>query len=98
MALIRFRNNTLSYLSDLWEISQIIVVINERKNINTTLPEDENILQLAIREFRHYHRITELIKVILDLGADVNAKDSLGNSALSNVLLSKLSKFIFLLF
>ena len=98
MALIRFRNNTLSYLSDLWEISQIIVVINERKNINTTLPEDENILQLAIREFRHYHRITELIKAILDLGADVNAKDSLGNSALSNVLLSKLSKFIFLLF
>lgn len=62
--------------------------------MNTTISEGKSILQLAVRRFRRHEKITDLIRVILDLGADVNAKDSSRNSTLCNVLLSDLGKFV----
>lgn len=63
-------------------IPQFVILLNERKNNINIAIDGKPILHFLVSKSEEPDIGTNLIKTILDLGADVNAEDNSGSSAL----------------
>lgn len=75
--------NTFLFLDLQQDIPQFVILLNERKNNINTAIDGKPILHFLVSKSEEPDIGTNLIKTILDLGADVNAEDNTGSSALS---------------
>lgn len=75
--------NIFLFLDLQQDIPQFVILLNERKNNINTAIDGKPILHFLVSKSEEPDIGTNLIKTILDLGADVNAQDNTGSSALS---------------
>lgn len=75
--------NIFLFLDLQQDIPQFVILLNERKNNINTAIDEKPILHFLVSKSEEPDIGTNLIKTILDLGADVNAEDNTGSSALS---------------
>lgn len=75
--------NIFLFLDLQQDIPQFVILLNERKNNINTAIDGKPILHFLVSKSEEPDIGTNLIKTILDLGADVNAEDNTGSSALS---------------
>lgn len=75
--------NIFLFLDLQQDIPQFVILLNERKNNINTAIDGKSILHFLVSKSEEPDIGTNLIKTILDLGADVNAEDNTGSSALS---------------
>lgn len=75
--------NIFLFLDLQQDIPQFVILLNERKNNINTAIDGKPILHFLVSKSEEPDIGTNLIKTILDFGADVNAEDNTGSSALS---------------
>lgn len=75
--------NIFLFLDLQQDIPQFVILLNERKNNINTAIDGKPILHFLVSKSEEPDIGTNLIKTVLDLGADVNAEDNTGSSALS---------------
>lgn len=75
--------NIFLFLDLQQDIPQFVILLNELKNNINTAIDGKPILHFLVSKSEEPDIGTNLIKTILDLGADVNAEDNTGSSALS---------------
>ncbi|XP_065921776.1 uncharacterized protein [Magallana gigas] len=86
--LFRWRNS-----NDLQKyIPQFVILLNERKNNINTAIDGKPILHFLVSKSEEPDIGNNLIKTILDLGADVNAEDNTGSSVLSVLTSNNIDK------
>lgn len=93
--------NTFLFLDLQQDIPQFVILLNERKNNINTAIDGKPILHFLVSKSEEPDIGTNLIKTILDLGADVNAEDNTGSSALSVLASNYIGKrnvWVFILF
>lgn len=73
-------------------IPQFVILLNERKNNINTAIDGKPILHFLVSKSEEPDIGTNLIKTILDLGADVNAEDNTGSSVLSVLTSNNIGK------
>lgn len=73
-------------------IPQFVILLNERKNNINTAIDGKPILHFLVSKTEEPDIGTNLIKTILDLGADVNAEDNTGSSVLSVLTSNNIGK------
>lgn len=73
-------------------IPQFVILLNERKNNINIAIDGKPILHFLVSKSEEPDIGTNLIKTILDLGADVNAEDNTGSSVLSVLTSNNIGK------
>lgn len=68
---------------DLQDFPQFFILMNERKNNINIAIDGKPLLHFLVSKSEEPGIGSDLIKAILNLGADVNAEDNSGSSALS---------------
>lgn len=92
--------NTFLFLDLQQDIPQFVILLNERKNNINTAIDGKPILHLLVLS-EEPDIGTNLIKTILNLGADVNSEDNTGSSALpvlASNYIGKRNVWVFILF
>lgn len=83
------------------DISQIFILLNERKNNINKAIDGKPILHFLVSKSEEPDIGTDLIKTILNLGVNINAEDNSGSSALyvlSSGYIGRQNVHFFLLF
>lgn len=84
--------NIFLFLDLQQDTPQFVILLNERKNNINTAIDGKPILHFLVSKSEEPDIGTNLIKTILDLGADVNAEDNTGSSVLSVLTSNNIGK------